>query len=74
MKIIINQPRSSYFVGGAEMISFDHAINFLEFGNEVYFFTLSPKSIGLEYSAQFQKFYRNYSNKINFVEIEQNEK
>ena len=41
MKIIINQPRASYFVGGAEMISFDHAINMLKLNNEVYFFTKS---------------------------------
>ncbi len=74
MKIIINQPRSSYFVGGAEMISFDHAINFYELGNEVYFFTISPKSIGLDYTAQFKKFYNNYSDKINIIEINQDSK
>lgn len=74
MKIIINQPRSSYFVGGAEMISFDHAINFLKLGFDVYFFTTSPKSIGLEYSSHFKKFYDNYSRKINIIEIEQNDR
>lgn len=74
MKIIINQPRSSYFVGGAEMISFDHATNFLKLGFEVYFFTISPKSIGLNYSNQYKNFYKKYSNKIYFVEINQDEK
>lgn len=74
MKIIINQPRASYFVGGAEMISFDHAINFYMLGNEVYFFTISPKSIGLTYSTQFKKFYKNYSDKIHIVEIRQDKK
>ena len=74
MKIIINQPRASYFVGGAEMISLDHAINMLKLGNEVYFFTINPKSIDLDYSMQFKKFYDNYSNKIHFVEIEQDNK
>lgn len=74
MKIIINQPRSSYFVGGAERISFDHAINFYKLGNEVYFYTISPKSIGLEYSEQFKVFYKEYSDKIKIIEINQDEK
>jgi hypothetical protein len=56
MKVIINQPRASYFVGGAEMISLDHAANFLKLDHEVYFFTIKPKSIGANYSVQFQKF------------------
>ncbi len=71
MKIIINQPRTSYFVGGAEMISIDHAINFYKLGYDVYFFTILPKSVGLDYSEQFKKFYKDYSDKINIVEIEQ---
>lgn len=74
MKIIINQPRSSYFVGGAEMISFNHAINFLKQGHEVYYFTISPKSVGLKYSSQFKKFYSDYFNKINIIEINQDKK
>ena len=73
MKIIINQPRSSYFVGGAEMISFNHAINFLEQGHEVYYFTILPSSIGLKYSSQFKAFYKKYHNKINIIEIKQDE-
>ena len=55
MKIIINQPRSSYFVGGAEMISFNHAINFLKQGHEVYYFTISPKSVGIKIFIPVQK-------------------
>ena len=74
MKIIINQPRASYFVGGAEMISFDHAVNLLKLNNEVYFFTISPKSIGLKYSDQFKKFYENYFDKIHIIEINQDER
>ena len=74
MKIIINQPRASYFVGGAEMISFDHAINMLKLNNEVYFFTIAPKSIGLKYSVQFEKFYKNYHDKIHIIEINQDPK
>lgn len=71
MKIIINQPRSSYFVGGAEMISFDHAIHLMKLGVDVYFFTIHPKSIGLEYSVQFKKFYDKFKDKIHIIEIEQ---
>ncbi|MBO5095684.1 MAG: glycosyltransferase family 4 protein [Bacilli bacterium] len=74
MKIIINQPRSSYFVGGAERISFDHAINFYALGHEVHFITLSPRSVGLEYSEPYKKFYEEYSNKISIIEINQDEK
>ncbi len=74
MKIVINQPRSSYFVGGAEMISFEHAVNLLKLGHDVYFFTISPKSIGLSYSSQFKKFFDNYSKKLNIIEINQDEK
>lgn len=74
MKIIINQPRASYFVGGAEMISFDHAINLFNLGHEVSFFTILPKSIGLKYSPQFEKFYKNFSDKIRIVQIEQDQK
>lgn len=73
MKIIVNQPRSSYFVGGAEMISFEHAINFSKLGHDVYFFTILPKSIGLEYSSQFKNFYDKYYNKIHIIEINQDE-
>lgn len=71
MKIIINQPRASYYVGGAEMISFDHASNLLSLGHEVYFFTISPNSVGLNYSKQYKKFYNKFSKKINFVEVNQ---
>lgn len=71
MKIIINQPRASYFVGGGELISFDHAENLLKLDNEVTFITISPHSVGLSYSKQFIKFKKEYENKINIVELEQ---
>lgn len=74
MKIIINQPRASYFVGGAEMISLDHAINLLHLGHEISFITILPKSINLNYSPQFEKFKKEYSEKINIIEIEQDKK
>lgn len=73
MKIIINQPRTSYFVGGAEMISMDHATNFSVLGHEVSFITISPKSIGLNYSKQFIKFKKKYGEVINIVELNQAE-
>lgn len=71
MKIIINQPRASYFVGGAEMISFDHAINLLKLNNEIYYFTINPMSVGLKHSIQFEKFYKKYHEQIHIVEIDQ---
>lgn len=74
MKLIINQPRASYFVGGAELISFEHAANLFKLGNEVCFFTISPQSIGLESSAQYKSFCKDYGDKINIVEIDQNKK
>ena len=61
MKIIINQPRTSYFVGGAEMISLEHAVNLFKLNHEVYFFTIKPKSIGMNYSIQFKKFINKYN-------------
>lgn len=74
MKIIINQPRVSYFVGGAEMISLDHAVNLLKLEHEVYIFTINPRSVGMDYSIQFKKFLKEYNNKINIIEIEQDNK
>lgn len=74
MRIIINQPRASYFIGGAEMISFDHAVNLYNLGHEIFFITISPKSIKLKYSSQFRKFKKNYSNKINIIELKQDKK
>lgn len=62
------------FYKSVGMISFYHAINFLKLNNEVYFFTISPKSIGLEYSAQFECFCNQYSTKIKIVEISQESK
>lgn len=74
MKIIINQPRASYFVGGGELISFDHAKQFLKLGNDVSFITLRPASVGLNYSNQYLEFYNRYKSKINIIEIQQSHK
>lgn len=74
MRVIINQPRSSYFVGGGELISFDHAKCFLELGNEVYFITISPKSIGQNYSKQYREFCKKYKSQIKIIEIDQDPK
>lgn len=73
MNIIINQPRASYFVGGGEIISFDHTINFLKLGNNITFITLSPESIGLNYSEQYKNFKSKYNERIKIVEIAQEE-
>lgn len=74
MKIIINQPRASYYVGGAEMISFDHAINLLKLGHEIYFFTILPSSINSDYSKQYKNFYTKFNDNIKFVELKQDER
>lgn len=74
MKIIINQPRASYFVGGGELISFDHAINLLTLGNEVAFITINPMSVGLKYSEQYRSFVDTYQNRIRIIEINQDNK
>ena len=71
MRIIINQPRSSYFVGGAEIISFYHAINFYKNNNDVYFFTINPRSVGMSYSKQFLDFKMKFSKQIKIVELNQ---
>lgn len=74
MKVIINQPRASYFIGGAEMISFEHAKQMALAGNSVFFFTISPKSIGQKYSEQYKVFNAEFLQMIVFIEIEQDQK
>lgn len=74
MEIIINQPRASYFVGGGELISFDHAANMVKLGNHVSFFTIKPQSVGLSYSKQYKTFFEQYNGNIKFVELDQDSK
>jgi glycosyltransferase involved in cell wall biosynthesis len=69
--ILINQPRSSYFVGGAEMVSLEHAKHIADKGNDVTFVTIYPGSINKEYSSQYLKLKTTHSNSINFIEISQ---
>jgi len=66
----INNPRTSYFVGGAEMVSMEHAKNMSDMGYPIYFFTIDPKSVRLDYSQQYLSFKQAYINKINFIEVE----
>lgn len=68
--IIINQPRSSYFIGGAEMVSFEHAIHISGLGCRVTFITIDPVSVGLSYSKQYLKFKTQCSH-IEFIELQQ---
>lgn len=74
MHIIINQPRASYFVGGGELISFDHAINFIKLGDAVTFITINPDSIGLKRSDQYLNFCERFNDKIKIIEINQSKK
>lgn len=71
MKIIINQPRVSYFVGGAEQVSMEHARQLNAMGHNVVVVTLDPRSINMAYSGQYQSFKRLYSRDIEFVELRQ---
>lgn len=68
-KILINQPRSSYFVGGAEMISLEHAKNMEQQGHEVTFASIAPDTIGADYSQQYEALKCNTS--IRFIELAQ---
>ncbi|NCB96561.1 MAG: glycosyltransferase, partial [Negativicutes bacterium] len=68
--IIINQPRSSYFIGGAEMVSLEHAVHISSLGYHVTFITIDPASIGLGYSRQYLKLKAQYKC-IEFVELQQ---
>ena len=71
MKVIgVNNPRTSFYVGGAEMVSMEHAKSFVQLGNKVYFFTVNPCSIGKEYSEQYLKFKYAYADTISFMEAD----
>ena len=69
--IAINQPRTSYFIGGAEMISMEHARIISQMGYKVTFFTIKPKSINCRYSKQYLKFKAKYHEIIDFHEVNQ---
>jgi len=69
--IIINQPRSSYFVGGAEMVSLEHAKHLANKGHDITFVTIRPGSIRQAYSRQYLNVKEAYSGTIQFIEIDQ---
>ncbi|MBP7837358.1 glycosyltransferase family 4 protein [Candidatus Saccharibacteria bacterium] len=69
--ILINQPRSSYYVGGAEMVSLQHARYFQQLGYDVTFITVSPLSAGQTYSDQYNNFKNRFGNLVNIIEIAQ---
>ncbi len=70
MRIALNQPRSSYFVGGSEVVSIEHAIALVESGEDVTFYTINPDSIGMSPSKRYRKFKTDYSSKQNLKIIE----
>lgn len=74
MKIAIIQPRTSYFVGGAEAVSIEHAKMAVKFGYEVDFYTSNPNSFREKYSTKYKEFYEKYRQKVNFIELNQSEK
>ncbi len=65
MRIALNQPRASYFVGGSEVVSIEHAIALVESGEDVTYYTIEPNSIGIPPSDKYTKFKADYSSKHN---------
>lgn len=65
MRIALNQPRSSYFVGGSEVVSIEHAIALVESGEDVTYYTIDPDSIGVPPSDNYSKFKADYLSKKN---------
>lgn len=72
--IAVNNPRASYFVGGGEIVSMEHAKHLAQRGIKVYFFTINPQSVQLHYSQQYLQFKDAHSDKITFVEINMEER
>lgn len=68
--VVINNPRTSYFIGGAEVVSMEHARGFMEEGLHVIFMTIKPASINQKYSQKYLSFKQKYQNVITFHEIE----
>ena len=73
-EIIINQPRMSYYVGGAEMLSMDHARFLCMKGYKVRIFTINPALANMGYSERYLKFKDEFKKKIEFTEINLGEK
>lgn len=72
--ILINQPRASYYIGGAELISFQYAKTMHNLGYIVYYATIDPSSIDSDYSQQYSNFKEEFANSIVFWEIKQSQK
>lgn len=72
--IIVNNPRTSYFVGGSEMVSMQHAKSIQQLGYDVTFTTINPESINKAYSEQYKLFKRKYYSDIHFEELAQDPK
>ncbi len=73
MKIAVNQPRASYYGGGAEVISFAHTKAFLEHGNKVTFCTINPWSVGQEISPRLNELvdYAEHEDNLSVVTLDQ---
>jgi glycosyltransferase involved in cell wall biosynthesis len=72
-RVAINQPRASYYVGGAEMVALEHAKSLFRLGYTVEFITISPQSTGSSYSKQYSETKKNFPG-IQFVELQQESK
>jgi len=68
MKILIYQPRISYYVGGGEMLAMDHACFLAKMGHEVEVVTI--KSDFIKITDTFYNFVQSNKNlKIHYIEI-----
>jgi len=70
MRIAVNQPRSSYFVGGSEVVSFEHVSALVEAGEDVTFYTINPTSISMPASDRYVYFKDKYASRHNLKIIE----
>lgn len=62
MKILIYQPRASYYVGGGEVVAINQAIHLIKNGHDIIF--VSTKADWLIESDMFKKFKSDYLNNV----------
>ncbi|MES3005444.1 MAG: glycosyltransferase family 4 protein [Patescibacteria group bacterium] len=70
MKLLIYQPRASYYVGGGEVVAINQARYLIKIGFDVYFVT--SKASWLSESDAFKKFKQDFSNNILQIDIPDN--
>ncbi len=72
MKILVYQPRASYFVGGGEIYPLQNIKFFSKFGYDVTL--LTTKASFIKPSSYFENFIKENSNvKIEYIELDNND-